>query len=149
MTSQKTWTQKLHDSKDLPKVVKLNANGALHWHGETMVVPSPMEVDKVIAKVPKGKIINIDGIRQKLAKKFKTDIACPLTTGIFSWIVANAAQEQLSQGVAKTKISPWWRVVKSDNSLNPKFPGGGVLQKKLLEAEGQTIIQKRSRYIVL
>ena len=33
-------------------------------------------------------------------------------------------------------ITPYWRVVKEDGSLNPKFPGGVAQQKRYLRAEG-------------
>jgi len=98
MATKKTWTGKLNDSKDLPKVVNLNDKGAEHWHGETMVVPAPIEVDEIMKKVPRGKLTTIDGIRKKLAQKHKCDIGCPLTTGIFSWIAAGAAGEQMAEG---------------------------------------------------
>ncbi len=142
----KSWVEKLHDSKDLPKVVKLNAKGAMHWHGETMIIPSPLEVDKMMREVPKGKLITTDEIRKKLAKKYKTDIACSLTTGIFSWISANAAGEEASLG--KTKITPYWRTLKTKGELNPKYPGGIEDQTKLLKSEGHKVIQKGKRFFV-
>jgi hypothetical protein len=140
MAKKLSWQEKLQDSKELPKVVTLNKNGQQHWHGETMVVPAPSEVNAIMADVPAGKLITIDVIRQKLAKKHKTDIACPLTSGIFSWIAANAAEEAKAEG--KINITPWWRTIKSDGSLNPKFPGEGELQAGLLKTEGHSIVAK-------
>jgi alkylated DNA nucleotide flippase Atl1 len=140
MKKKLSWQEKLKDNKNLPKVVHLNANGQQHWHGETMVVPAPSEVNAVMASVPNGKLITIDIIRQKLAKKHKTDIGCPLTSGIFSWIAAHAAEEAKAEG--KKDITSWWRTLKSDGSLNPKFPGEGELQAELLKAEGHKIIAK-------
>ncbi len=49
-------------------------------------------------------------------------MTCPLTTGIFLRIAAEAAGED--DGSGKTRITPYWRVVKDDDSLNPEFPGG-------------------------
>lgn len=140
MASKKTWQEKLQDSKDLPKIVKLNPNGAKHWHGETMVVPSPLDVDEMMRRVPEGKLTTTIGLREALAKKFKTDIACPLTTGIFAWIAANAAEEEINQD--KIEINPYWRTLRSDGTLNEKFPGGMSLQKSLLEQEGHIIVEK-------
>ncbi len=137
---KKTWIEKLNDSKNLPKVVKLNSKGAQHWHGETMVVPSPLEVDEIMRSVPEGKLITINEVRQKLAQKHHTDIGCPLTSGIFAWISANAAEEMRGEG--KTDITPWWRTLKSGGFLNEKFPGAPDMQKKILEAEGHKIIKK-------
>lgn len=98
------WQEKLQNSKDLPKVVVLNKSDQQHWHGQTMVVPVPSEVNELMASVLKGKLITIDVIRQKLAKKHKTDIACPLTSGIFSWITANAAEAAKLEG--KKTVAP-------------------------------------------
>lgn len=47
--------------------------------------------------------------------------------------------------------TPWWRTLKADGELNPKYPGGVEAQRALLEAEGHTIIQrgrKNIRYYV-
>lgn len=143
---KKTWTEKLNDSKDLPKVVKLNSAAAYHWKGNTMVVPSPLEVDKIMKKVPGGKLITINEIRQALAKKFKADIGCPLTSGIFVWIAANAAEEQKEKG--SVKYTPWWRTLKSGGQLNEKYPGGVEHQKILLETEGHKIIRRGKKLFV-
>lgn len=147
MTKKKTWVEKLHDSKDLPKVVKLNDIGAKHWRGETMTVPAPIEVDEIMHKVPKGKLITIAEIRQKIAKKHKTDIGCPLTCGIFAWIAANAAEEEREAG--KKDITPYWRTLKSDGEVNPKYPGGLKIQKMLLEAEGHELAERGKKMFVL
>jgi hypothetical protein len=134
MAKKKTWVEKLHDSKDLPKIVKLNDTAKKHWKGETMVVPAPLEVDAIMASVPKGKVITIDGIRQKLADKHKCDIGCPLTCGIFSWIAAGAAGEEMTEG--KKNVTPFWRTLKSNGELNPKYPGGVEFQSDQLKEEG-------------
>ena len=65
-----------------------------------------------------------------------------ITTGIFSWIAANAAMEDEAAG--KKRITPWWRVLKSDGKLNPKFPGGIEEQTRRLAAEGVILPPKKS-----
>lgn len=146
-TKQRSWQEKLCQAKGLPKIVKLSGKAATGWGGNRMVVPSPLEVDALMKKVAKGKLITVNEIRQALAKKFKTDIACPLTSGIFTWIAANAAEEQRQQG--KKSFTPWWRTLKTGGELNPKYPGGIANQKKLLAKEGHKIIKKGQRYFVL
>ena len=137
---KKTWLEKLEDSRDLPKVVTLKHNAQIHWHGRSMAIPSPMEVNNIMKGVPKGRLITIDLIRQKVAKKHQADIGCPLTTGIFSWIASNAAEEARIEG--KQRIIPWWRTLKSDGALNAKSPGDVQNQAALLKKEGFRIIQK-------
>ena len=146
MGRKKTWREKLLDSKDLPKVVLLKENAQKHWKGNTMAIPSPMEVKQIMAGIPRGKLITIEGIRKRVARKHKADIGCPLTCGIFSWIVAHAAMEVAAEG--KKKITPYWRTLKTGGELNPKYPGGIEEQKKRLESEGQKVVQKGKKYIV-
>ena len=61
-----------------------------------------------------------------------------MTMGIFLMIVAQAAEEDFQAG--KKRISPYWRVIKSDGSLNPKFPGGVQAQALHLKEEGHDIV---------
>jgi hypothetical protein len=60
-----------------------------------------------------------------------------LTTGIFLRIAAEAAVEDLRGG--KQDITPYWRVIKADGSLNEKFPGGTAAQAARLREEGHSI----------
>lgn len=143
---QKDWVQKLHESSGLPKVEKIREKMIKRWGKGTLVIPAPIEVDEMMRKVPKGKLVTINEIRLALAKRHKTTIACPLTTGIFSLIAAQAAQQQKSEG--KKDITPYWRTLKTGGILNEKYPGGVQSQKRLLEKEGHKIIQKGKKYVV-
>src|SRR3954470_4762555 len=98
MPIKKSWGEKLADSKGLPKVGKIEGKMSARWGTGTMVVPAPMEVDEIMRQVPKGKLITINEIRAILASKHKASIACPITTGIFAWIAANAAEESAEKG---------------------------------------------------
>ena len=59
----------------------------------TVVIPAPAEVDAAMKKVRRGKLTTIDLIRQALAERHRSTIACPMTTGIFAWIASHAAAE--------------------------------------------------------
>lgn len=146
MPKRKTWQEKLADSKGLPKVGRVMGKMRAKWGTGTMVVPAPKEVDEVMRKVPKGKLLTINEIRAHLAKKHRVTIGCPLTTGIFSWIAAHAACEAESEG--KKRVTPYWRTLKSGGELNPKFPGGVADLKRRLEAEGHRVVQKGKRFLV-
>ncbi|MFB0567356.1 MAG: hypothetical protein ACETVM_02065 [Candidatus Bathyarchaeia archaeon] len=145
-TKKKSWTEKLADSKDLPKVEKITDKMSKRWGTGTVVIPAPLEVDAMMRKVPEGKLVTINEIRAALAKKHTATIGCPLTTGIFAWIAANAAEEQRQEG--KKDITPFWRTLKTKGVINTKYPGGVEGQKKLLENEGHKVIQKGKKYIV-
>jgi len=145
-TKKKSWMEKLADSKDLPKVEKITDKMSKRWGTGTVVVPAPMEVDEMMRKVPDGKLATINEIREALAKKHRATIGCPMTTGIFAWIAAHAAEERRQEG--KKDITPYWRTLKTGGVINAKYPGGVEGQKKLLEREGHKIVQKGKKYIV-
>jgi hypothetical protein len=146
MKARKSWREKLADSKGLPKVGKIPGKMTNRWGAGTMVIPAPKEVDTLMKRVPDGKLVTINEIRARLAKRHKTSIACPITTGIFAWIAAHAAEQSAVTG--KSNVTPYWRTLKSGGQLNEKYPGGIPLLKKRLEAEGHTVIKRGRRYYV-
>jgi len=111
-----------------------------------MVIPAPREVDALMRKVPLGKVITIDHLRQALASKHGTTTACPITTGIFAWIAAYAADE--AEGAGEPAVTPYWRTLKANGELNPKYPGGIPELASRLRAEGLAIDCKGKRYYV-
>ena len=117
------------------------------WGTGTVAIPAPMEVDEIMRRVPEGKLITINEIRTALAKKHGATIGCPITTGIFAWIAANAAEEQRQKGERDT--TPYWRTLKTGGEINPKYPGGVEAQKKLLEKEGHKIVPKGKKCVVV
>lgn len=146
VTKKKSWVERLVDSKGLPKVEEITEKMSKRWGTGTVVVPAPMEVNEIMRRVSEGKLITINEIRAALAKKHKATIGCPLTTGIFAWIAANAAEEQRQEG--KQDIAPYWRTLKTGGVINPKYPGGVERQEKLLEKEGHKVVQKGKKHVV-
>jgi hypothetical protein len=108
-----------------------------------VLIPTPKEVDAVIRRIGKGRLITSDQIREHLAKNHDTDLTCPLVTGIFVRMVAEAAEEERMDGIGD--IAPWWRVIKGDGSLNPKLPGGVEAQAACLHEEGHSIEPSRGK----
>ena len=135
--ARKTWQEKLADSKNLPKVVEITDKMSTRWGTGTIVIPAPIEVDEIMKKVPRGKLITINQIREIVAQKHGATIGCPLTTGIFANITARAAEEAAAEG--KRDITPYWRTLKSKGELNEKYPGGVAAQAAHLREEGHTI----------
>lgn len=143
---KKNWVEKLNDSKDLPKVVEITGKMSRRWGTGTVVIPAPIEVNKLMKKVPYGKVTTINELREVLAKKHRASIGCPITTGIFSWIAAWAANQEKEEG--KKDFTPYWRTLKTGGELNPKYPGGVEGQKKLLEKEGHKVVAKGKKWVV-
>lgn len=142
----KSWQEKLADNKDLPKVEKIRPKMEKRWGRGTVLIPAPMEVDEVMKKVPKGKLTTINQIREALAKRHGATIGCPITTGIFAWIAAHAAEEGKAEG--KKDVTPYWRTLKSGGELNEKYPGGMDSQTRHLKEEGHIIIKKGKKFLV-
>ena len=143
---KKSWVEKLADDKGLPKVEGITEKMSKRWGTGTVVIPAPTEVDAMMKNVPSGKLVTINEIRAALARKHGATIGCPITTGIFAWIAANAAEELRQAGIKD--ITPYWRTLKTGGVINPKYPGGVEGQKKLLEKEGHKVIQKGKEHVV-
>lgn len=141
-----SWREKLKDDKGLPRVEPITGSMSRRWGEGLLVIPAPVEVDEVMRGVRKGKVITINAIRKLLARKHGADVGCPITTGIFAWIAANAAEEDATEG--RKRVTPWWRTLKSDGEMNPKYPGGIARQKRLLRAEGHRFERRGKRWFV-
>ncbi len=48
MPAKKSWQQKLADSKDLPKIQKVEGKMSRRWGKGTFVIPAPVEVDEIM-----------------------------------------------------------------------------------------------------
>lgn len=103
----------------------------------TMVIPAPVVVDEIMRSVRKGKLMTQSQLRRLLAERYGADSACPMTTGIFVRVAAEAAIEDAKAG--RKRITPFWRTIKDDGSLNAKYPGGSLAQAAALRDEGFTI----------
>jgi hypothetical protein len=146
MSRRKTWREKLADSKGLPKVEPITGRMTQRWGEGTVAIPAPLEVDAIMRQVPLGQVVTINEIRERLAEKHGATFTCPITTGIFAWIAAHAAEEDAAEG--ETEITPYWRTLKSGGELNPKYPGGVERLKERLEAEGHRIVARGKRWVV-
>lgn len=86
-------------------------------------------------------MITVKAIREYFAKMNNADFTDPITAGIFVSIAAWASDQR------DENLTPYWRTLKVNGELNPKYPGGVEAQKKKLEEEGHTIIQKGRTHI--
>jgi len=146
MKARKSWREKLLDSKGLPKIGAVTGKMSQRWGTGTMVIPAPVEVDELMKRVPKGRLVTINELRAALAAKHRVSFACPITTGIFSWIAAHAAAEAEAEG--KKRVTPYWRTLKTGGEINPKYPGGVQELSKRLRTEGHKIVHKGKKVVV-
>jgi hypothetical protein len=146
MKARKSWREKLLDSKGLPKVGVVAGKMTRRWGTGRMVIPAPVEVDELMKRVPKGRLVTINELRAALAARHRVSFACPITTGIFSWIAAHAAAEAEAEG--KKRVTPYWRTLKTGGEINPKYPGGVLELSKRLRTEGHKIVHKGKKVVV-
>jgi hypothetical protein len=142
--ARKSWREKLESPPvELPKVVEVPEKWRRSQGGRYVLVPTPLMVDEAIRAVRKGKLITTGQLRRRLAESQKADSTCPMTLGIFLRIISEVAEEDRQKG--KKRVTPYWRVVKDDGSLNPKLAGGVEAQATRLEAEGHRVVAGKGK----
>lgn len=139
---KKDFNAMLHDSKDMPKFQIITDQKSIErYGGNKMYFAPPIDYDKIMKRVPYGKIITVGAIREYFARENKADFTEPITAGIFVSIAAWASYQR------EQNETPYWRTLKAKGELNPKYPGGIEAQKEKLEAEGHVIIQRGRKNI--
>lgn len=127
----------LHDSKDMPKIQILTDRRSIEkYGGNRMYFATPLDYDRVMKRIPYGRVTTVGEIREYFAKQNGADFTEPTTAGIFVSIAAWASDQRAGDE------TPYWRTLKANGELNEKYPGGIEAQKKKLEAEGHTILSK-------
>lgn len=134
MGIKQTWQQKLHGCK-APHVKTLDKKFADIPQGAKMLISSPLEIEQAIWQIAYGEFINSKTLRQQLAKQYHADATCPVTTGIFLRIVAEAALEALNQGTPLINICPFWRVIESNSALAQKLSCGSLWVEQQIRSE--------------
>ena len=115
MNTRKPWREKM-DNPNLPKLFPVPPKMRKRLGNGTMLLPSPREVDSLIRTVRRGSLITISQIRQTLAHTHAADVTCPLVTGLFVRIAAEAAEEDAAAG--KTRITPYWPGFSKSNPMS-------------------------------
>ena len=139
---KKDFNAMLHDNKDMPKFQTITDQKSIEkYGGSRMFFAPPIEYDKVMKRIPYGKVITVGKIREYFAELSGADFTEPITAGIFVSIVAWASYQRSEDE------TPYWRTLKANGELNAKYPNGIEAQKEKLESEGLTIIQKGRKNI--
>lgn len=142
----KDFNAMLLDSRDMPKIQTVTDPGTIEkYGGNKMFFAPPTDYDRVMKRIPWGKVITVGDIREYLAKENGADFTEPMTAGIFITIAAWASEQRCENQ------TPYWRTLKAGGELNVKYPGGAEAQKEKLESEGHIIVvkgRKNLRYFV-
>ena len=132
---RKTWAEKLNIERR-PVIEKADKNFAGIKAGQMMLIPTPKIVDAYIRQIPEGTHVDTDTIRKDLAAEYHAEVTCPLTTGIFIRIAAEAAYEEYENGKPLTGITPFWRVINERSPAAKKLTFGTKLLKEQRMKEG-------------
>ena len=134
---KKDFNAMLHKASDMPKIQIVTDEASIKkYGGERMYFAPPVSYDMIMKKIPYGKVVTVGMIRHYQAKENGADFTDPITAGIFVSIAAWASYQRTEDE------TPYWRTLKANGELNPKYPGGVEAQRTKLEAEGHTIIRR-------
>jgi len=134
MTKKKSWLDKLNETKE-PKLKRIDIDFADIPAGSNMFIATPKIIDNYIQEIGVGKRIDTKTLRKDLALAHNADYTCPVTTGIFLRIVAEANYEKLQQGKHVKEITPFWRVIEPKSVLAKKLTFGQDFLLQQIEKE--------------
>ncbi|MEY3821636.1 MAG: hypothetical protein RL337_1817 [Bacteroidota bacterium] len=136
MAIKKSWLDKLNENKE-PKIKRIGIDFADIPAGSNMFIATPKLIDQYINEIGVGKRIDLKTMRKDLAIEHNADYTCPVTTGIFLRIVAEANYEKLQQGKHLEEITPFWRVIEPNSPLAKKLTFGQVFLLEQIEKESR------------
>ncbi len=134
---RKSWIEKRDVVKEA-EVHKIDKPFGDMKIGDRMLIATPQIVDEYIRHIPKGHEATLLQMRKDLAAEYNADVTCPLTSGIFLRIVAEAAYEEYEKGKPISKITPFWRMInlKSPAAKKLTFGTGFLLAQRKKEGLG-------------
>lgn len=139
---KKDFNAMLWEKKDMPKIQIITDQRSIEkYGGSRMYFAPPADYDKVMRRVPYGKVITVSRIREYFAGQNDADFTEPITAGVFVSIAAWASYQRSEDE------TPYWRTLKANGELNAKYPGGMEAQKAKLESEGHRIVSKGRKNI--
>lgn len=132
---KKSWSEKMKKPAK-PEIKAIEKAFMGMSVGDLMCIPTPHLLDEYIRLIPYGKTVSMELMRKDIALETRADFTCPLTTGIFLRIVAEAALEQLAIHGDIKRITPFWRVVEPKSRLALKLTCGPEFIAAQRAAEG-------------
>jgi hypothetical protein len=121
--SEKTGKKKSQCDK-VPKIKRIDFDFADIPANSNMFISTPQIIESYIRQIPKGKGVTVQTMRKDLAIQNQADYTCPVTTGIFLRIVAEASFEKYQETKSLKGITPFWRVVEPNSALSKKLTFG-------------------------
>ena len=108
----KNFNAMLHDSKDMPKIQIITDRKSIEkYGGNKMYFAPPLDYDRVMKRVPYGRVTTVGEIREYFAKQSGADFTEPITAGIFVSIAAWASHQRSGDE------TPYWRTGNSTKNI--------------------------------
>ena len=128
----KTWQQKF-DSKPEPDIKVIDKDFWGQQAGDRMLIPTPKLIEDYVNQSKKGSFIDPFQMRKDLAVELGADFTCPMTTGIFTRIMAEKNLEL--HGDDYEAMTPFWRLVEPKSDLAKKLSCGKEVIQRLRDSE--------------
>lgn len=132
----KSWAEKYAQPAE-PSVQRVERAFSDFAEGDRMLIATPALVEAAVREIPAGQTRSMKQLRAELAERHEADGTCPLTTGIFLRIAAEAAWERHQEGEALDETMPFWRVVEPTGPLAKKLACGADFVWRQREREGE------------
>jgi hypothetical protein len=134
MAKKKNWLDKLNEPKE-SKIKQIDIDFADIPAGSTMFIATPQLLEQYINQIEPGQRVDIKTMRKDLAMEHNAAYTCPVSTGIFLRIVAEANYEKLQKGEPIGTIAPFWRAIDPQSALAKKLSFGQDFLKAQIEKE--------------
>ena len=132
---RKSWQEKFHNGHP-EKIIIVEKGFADVPAGATMYIATPAVVDEYIRHIPYGDEISLHQMRKELAARHNAAYCCPVTSGIFLRIAAEAAFEAYMAGQKVNEITPFWRMIDKHSAIARKLSCGKEFIRQQRGIEG-------------
>jgi hypothetical protein len=112
------WRRRFRDAKPAKRVV-LDTDFAGIRAGTTLFVATPGLIANYVARIPAGEVREIR----------------PVTTAIYLRVVAEAAWDDLQDGVPIDRVVPFWRAIEPDSPIARRLRCGADWIRAMRESE--------------
>ncbi|QYK53065.1 MAG: hypothetical protein KF824_12510 [Fimbriimonadaceae bacterium] len=133
--AKKTWAEKLNNGKE-PVVELIEKDFSWVKAGTKILIVNPLVMKARIEAIPRGQTKTVPQIREELAKEYGADMTCPMSSGIFVRIAAEAAWDEHITGKSIEEITPFWRVIQPKDKVVAKLRCGGDFIEQMRQEEG-------------
>jgi hypothetical protein len=115
--------------------------------GDRKLIPTAPLVAEEVAAVPRGEVLTISNLRERLAARYGADRCCPVATGRLASLLCREVRQQLARG-HKARW-PIWRLVNDDGSLNSRWVLDARYRASRLREEGLGVTRDGRTWRVL